>query len=420
MKTPEKIDSRYIGVLDGIRAVSVIIVLIFHFWQQTWIFPTIKTPFLSFIGLKQIDFTPLARVGYLFVDMLVLLSGFLLFLPVMRHIFLNESRLDLKLYIKKRIARILPSYLFAVLFIFFFIALPSGQYNDRATAIKDLVTHLTFTQTLFSKTYIQTKCGVVLWTVAIEVWFYVLFPFIARLIEKRRDTENKKAVIGSVVIIAMLYIAMNLISVYWEKAYVLKPNVYVAMYINQLPAFMGTYANGMLGALAYVLVSKYCERTRGLAVSGTILSVLCIMYITVLIKQCAGLSSTDAQYWQVSKRFILTGTFTVFILSTAFAAHWYRFIFSNPLMRFLSGISFNLYIWHQWLAVQLKYEWRIPKWVGKVPPNQTGDRAWMNEYALIITLAAFAAAVLATYLIEKPASDIILGKRVFRKKKKTE
>ena len=29
------IDAKYIDVLDGIRAISVIIVLIFHFWQQT-------------------------------------------------------------------------------------------------------------------------------------------------------------------------------------------------------------------------------------------------------------------------------------------------------------------------------------------------------------------------------------------------
>ena len=102
------INTRYIDVLDGIRAISVILVLIFHFWQQTWIFPVIKTPFLHFVKLDQINFTNLARAGYLLVDMMVLLSGFLLFLPVMRQVFLGEDMVSWKDYAKKRIARIVP------------------------------------------------------------------------------------------------------------------------------------------------------------------------------------------------------------------------------------------------------------------------------------------------------------------------
>ena len=422
MISNNKLDPKYIDVLDGIRALSVIIVLIFHFWQQTWIFPNIRTPFLRFLKIESIDFTKLVTTGYLFVDMLVLLSSFLLFLPVMRQVFLNDSRLDVRLYIKKRIARILPSYYFSVLVLFFVFALPNGQYPSRAIAYKDLITHLTFTQTLFCQTYLQTKCGDVLWTLAVEVWFYILFPFIAKLIEKRDSLPNQKSVVSSVSIIMILFLAMHIITIYWNKAYVNKPNAYLAMYINQLPAFMGTYANGMLGAMLYVLAVKYLCRSRAVSIAATVLSVLCLLYIITLIKDCERLSANDKQLWQVSKRYLLTGSFTVFILSSVLSARWFRFMLSNPVMRFLSAISFNLYIWHQWLAVQIKYEWRIPAWTGEVPPNQTGDRVWMNKYALIITAAAFIVATLFTYLIERPASDIILGKRtfVFKKSSKTQ
>ena len=57
MNNDRTIDTKHIDVLDGIRAISVIIVLIFHFWQQTWIFPIIQTPWLSFLGITQIDFS---------------------------------------------------------------------------------------------------------------------------------------------------------------------------------------------------------------------------------------------------------------------------------------------------------------------------------------------------------------------------
>lgn len=138
MVTAEKsrIDCRHIDVLDGIRAVSVIIVLIFHFWQQTWIFPVIKTPWLAFVGITKIDFSNFATVGYLFVDMMVLISGFLLFLPLMRSIILGEEMSSWKNYARRRIARIVPSYYFAVLLLFFASALPTGAYATTVDALR--------------------------------------------------------------------------------------------------------------------------------------------------------------------------------------------------------------------------------------------------------------------------------------------
>ena len=90
-------------------------------------------------------------------------------------------------------------------------------------------------------------------------------------------------------------------------------------------------------------------------------------------------------------------------------------------MRFLSGISYNLYIWHQWLCVQMKNVWRIPAWEGDTPPNmwvgadytpaqQAAGMEWRTKYAVLITVFAFAAAILATYLIERPAADLLNGR----------
>ncbi len=411
------IDPKFIGVLDGIRALSVILVLIFHFWQQTWIFPIIETPFLAPIGLDKIDLSNLARVGFLFVDMLVMLSGFLLFLPVMRQIFLGEDMESWKTYTKKRLARILPSYYFAVLVIFFAVALPNGQYNSIGVPLdpwRDLFTHLTFTHIFSPETYFYTPLPTALWTVAVEVWFYFLFPLFAEMIKRRQGSSGKNPKIVSVVTILILFLAFNLISFWYEKAQVMKPGVLIAAKINQLPAFMGAYANGMLGAMVFVWIAKHCERTKGLAAAATLLSVLSLAYIGRMVNECAWLSGAEQQLWQVTERFRLTAAFMVFILSTALAAKWYRFLFSNRLMHFLAVISYNLYIWHQWLAVYLKRIVRFPYWEGTTPPNQLGDRVWMDKYALVITVAAFAAAIITTYLIEKPFAKLILGK--FRRK----
>ena len=41
------IDAKHIDVLDGVRALAVFGVLWFHFWQQNWIMPNFRLPFLQ-------------------------------------------------------------------------------------------------------------------------------------------------------------------------------------------------------------------------------------------------------------------------------------------------------------------------------------------------------------------------------------
>ena len=56
------IDYRHVDVVDGIRGLSVLMVLWFHFWQQTWFMPNYPTPFLSFLGITNL--TPSISAGW--------------------------------------------------------------------------------------------------------------------------------------------------------------------------------------------------------------------------------------------------------------------------------------------------------------------------------------------------------------------
>lgn len=414
MEKDRRIDAKYIDVLDGIRAISIIIVLIFHFWQQTWIWPSIDTPWLSFIGISRLSINEYAKVGYLFVDMMVLMSGFLLFLPLARQVLLGESMNSWKEYARKRIARIVPSYLVCVIALFIYNIL-LNNYANTAEALKDLLTHLTFTQTLFIKTYLTTKLNVVLWTVAVEVWFYVLYPFISSFIKRRSD--GKRAVGISIIKVAIVVVAMYLLFCLYENEFVFKEGVYLSMTINQLPAFFSVYANGMVGAFLLVEISKKMERTTAVSYVSLIVAVLSIVAIDKMVHSLASVSEDAVQIWQVENRTLLSLVFVTLIISLALSPKWVRCLFSNRLMRFLAGISYNLYIWHQWLAVEIKQTWRIPPWSGDTPPNQLYNMDWMMKYAAIITVAAFAAAILATYLVEKPCANLILGRPAFRKLK---
>lgn len=74
-KEKSEYDTKYIKVLDGIRAISILNIVWFHFWQQTWIFHK--------IGSISLDWIP--RYGFLLVDMMILLSSFCLFIPYARN-----------------------------------------------------------------------------------------------------------------------------------------------------------------------------------------------------------------------------------------------------------------------------------------------------------------------------------------------
>ena len=73
-------------------------------------------------------------------------------------------------------------------------------------------------------------------------------------------------------------------------------------------------------------------------------------------------------------------------------------------LSWLAALSYSFYLWHQMLAVFLKYDLHLPAWSGDTPPNQLGDTAWMRRAEALYWLAALAVSIAAYYLIEKPAA----------------
>jgi len=76
----QRADKLEIGVLYGFRALMVLFVMNYHLWQQSWISQTV-----TLFG-QRISFDFWTRSSYLFVDGMILLSGFLLYLPYARQI----------------------------------------------------------------------------------------------------------------------------------------------------------------------------------------------------------------------------------------------------------------------------------------------------------------------------------------------
>lgn len=391
------IDTKHVDVLDGIRAIAILIVAWFHLWQQSWIMPILETEWLKPLGLSEINMDWLPRTGYEMVDMMLLISGFCLFLPYARNKFMGEPLGSIGNYCKKRAARILPSYWFCIFLILFVFAIPLGEYMSSEHMWKDLISHLTFTHIYVDEGYLQTRLNCVLWTLAIEVQFYIIFPFLARCFIKKP---------------IVTYLIMVLTSQLFIHGAALDHTDEIIKWLNQLPAFLGVYANGMLGAYLFVAIAKNYKREKYTGIFSTILAIFCIFLYGYLMKVLAG--AEIEQVWQIEKRFMVSALFMIFVLACCFSVKSFRVLLSNRVMVFLSGISFNLYIWHQYIAVKLK-EFRIPYWEGDIPPNQTGDKVWMWKYFILCWVLSIGMAVLVTYLLERPIAKIWMKVKPFKK-----
>ena len=380
-------DKYHIGVLDGIRAMAILIIVWFHFWQQSWITPDL--------------FGWLPRYGYLFVDMMILISSYCLFLPYARKMVYGEPVQSDKEFYKKRIARILPSYYFSILVVLLFFALPCGEYNSIWDCLKDLLTHVFLVHNWLPETVASTHLNGVLWTVALEFQFYIIFPLIAKAF-------TKKPIITYVSMLAVGLTSCLVIS--------FCDNINTELYVNNALTFVLVYANGMLGAWAYMALTKNKTHTIMRGIICTFITVACIFAYRML---CLSIGDGSLQKWQIDYRLILSIVFTIFIICTSMSLKFFRKIFDNRLARFISTISFNLYIWHQFVAVKLK-ELRIPFWQGDTPPNMTGDEDWKWKYLILCIVCSLAIAIFVTYVIEKPLYKLIMNYKFKKSKLKLE
>ena len=336
--------------LDGFRVLLVFIVAWFHIWQQSWLTPH--------IGRVSLDF--LVRSGYMEVDGTILLSGFLLFLPWVYGRREGGWMPGTRDFYRRRVARIVPSFVFIILAMFFGVALPQGLYRSQGDILPDLLAHLTFTFNWFYKTYLGSPLGGFTWTIAVEMQMYLLFPWIARAAVKKP--------------LAVL-LGLCAVSAYARGWFLWRYTEY-QMVVNQLICFFDVYAIGMGAALAFPeLKARYERAGKKLLwqLLATALMALGFFLSVILLKeQARSFSYPDIQSGQMLRRPAWALILCCIMLSLPFALKPIRLLFGNPVMRFLAGISMNFYLIHQQLAVQLK-RWGIPSDIsGYENPGQAG------------------------------------------------
>ncbi len=340
-------------MLDGLRGFAILLVVWYHAWL------------VSGQGIVAVNF--LAEAGFLGVDLFFFISGFCVFYPYVRARIDGRPDPSVRRFFERRILKIVPSYLLA-------LAVFAIVYRDRFVSPQDaavqLASHLAFVHTLSPATFGSISGP--LWTIGVEVQFYVLFPLIAPLF-LRSPLVGYAAFVAIAEGYRLLLGALGLSTEFG--------------WINQLPGVLDLFGAGMLAAYAFVSLRGRAENWRPRRVTGVSMAAFALAVAGLATAAWVADTQTvdGAHEWLNAHRFAIGPLCVVLTLSTCFAAPRWQTIVTPRALTFLSLISYNLYLWNLEVAV----------WI------HAAGLAGPAAFALSV-VAAVSLAALITYAFERP------------------
>ena len=368
----------HVDILDGLRGIAIAFVMWFHVWEITW-----QGAAFTVFG-REIDFTFLARMGFVGVEIFFFVSGFCLFWPYARALAERRPMPTVKHFAYRRFIKIVPSYLLALSVL---VALGSERDRSLDDGIKDVLAHVFFVHTWF-QSYFGSIDGV-LWSLGVEVQFYLIFPLVVlAFVRWPRATALGLAALAFVWRYAV------------EQCCATGPYNHFHQLANQLPAYLDLFAIGMFAAWIVAVVLPSVTFTQRVRAIGTLVALAGCAWVVGLIGNVDSVRGMHdyAEHWQVWNRFPFgVALLVVTVGSVAAFPLWHR-LFANRVLVFLSVISYNAYIWHQLVARGLL-------WL-KIPPIATtdphNDPHWQLLALPIYLLAGVAVASVLTYAFERP------------------
>ncbi|MDQ2783986.1 MAG: acyltransferase family protein [Chloroflexota bacterium] len=211
--------------------------------------------------------------GFNGVSIFFVLSGFVICYNYYDRMTENP-RAHLWEYFVARFARLYPIYLLTFLWFF-----SSGNIqNQLHTSRAIILSNLTMTQAWSANQSVYWGYNPVSWSLSIEAFFYLIFPFLAVALLKRLSRIWQFIAVGIIVSSALLAAAM------WFSATSV-PDFYGSphYWLYQLPATrVGDFVLGCLAARIYVLRSSIPVTKREAKIGGGALLV-CILAIGVIM-----------------------------------------------------------------------------------------------------------------------------------------
>ncbi len=304
----------YRSDIDGIRAIAVILVILYH-----------------------ANFRLLSG-GFIGVDVFFVLSGFLITLTIDKEMITNSF--SLKQFYLRRIRRIIPVLFFVMLIVtipacFFLFSNHLETYSR--TLIQTLLCTNNFYLWINNGDYFAENSDLILflhtWSLSVEEQFYFLWPFLLFLMHKKFSFQKRLILISFLVLLGIL------LSVYFTNT-----NQTLAYFL--LPARIFELLIG--GCLA-----MFWEKLPSL--SKTKNSILSIIGLSLIIIP-AVLLNKSSLFPGLNALWPCLGTALLIYTGKDYKNKGLvNLLLQNKVLVFLGLLSYSLYLWHWPVFVFVKY-----------------------------------------------------------------
>lgn len=310
--------------IDGLRALAILMVYTYHVWQFG------DTPALR-VGIASFG----AIIGQFAsgVDLFMVLSGFCLFWPLASkpQNLQNWSNTD---YARRRIRRIIPPYYAAITF---FLLLPyvceflfhlfGRPLHVNSPGIWQIVTHLTFTHSLFPSTWAGIEAA--FWSLGLEAQFYLVFPLVVLAVRKWGIVP----VTASMIMLSVVY-RFAMTAAIGDRPY---PIPFLASVF-----FIGRWMQFAAGMIAAHIVARHSRTGRKLppAIGLMLVSAALVLYAVAV-------ASSGATTSFPVRDFLLAIAFAAAIVGLTASHSRVNIVFENRFVAGLGFISYSLFLIHQ-------------------------------------------------------------------------
>jgi peptidoglycan/LPS O-acetylase OafA/YrhL len=314
--------------LEGLRGLCAVLIVVFHAWQ-----------YCSFGGRYDLQRTPLYPFIYNMagvVGLFFALSAFVLWRPMVERIMTGQPAVRPADWFARRAVRILPVYWLAILATW-------ATRNPRFPGDwRDLVEHLTFTETFDSKRIFYTDGPA--WSVADEVIFYAFLGLVGWLLVRgaahRADSARRWLILS--VPVTIWLVMLPLIG-YGTIAVRDVPVTHWALYFGPL-LWSSSFGGGMLLAMAHVAYTRRwgARPMPRWAVTGMRLAAVgCYLAAASIVADTPSRLAVFRIVCGLSSAMLLASS-----VWSAEGSLWRRVVQARPLV-FAAAISYSLYLWHE-------------------------------------------------------------------------
>ena len=350
--------TREIAAIDGLRALAILLVVWCHLYTQAsahaW-------------PLGPMPLQRVAQLGFSGVDLFFVLSGFLLFLPYSRAILAGAPLPSTKKFYYRCLLRIVPLYLFALITLLLF---QNHDLLQRGYTISLVLTVLLLHDMSNNSTFYVQLLNIVLWTLAVEWQFYLVLPWLARVIHAMAGPHDRRGFGLRLMTVSGLVIVWGLLvrlvaSLFYAQTGVLPVEaphglgVLFALIYGTNGKFLETFGLGMALSLVYVAAGERRQLTRawraifgiGAALAAAAGWVGCVLWVThpaggVTADPNAAFFVPSWTPWGELGQWVLGVTYTLLVFAVLLGPPAFSGLFSLAPLRYIGIISYSIYIWH--------------------------------------------------------------------------